>query len=211
MKMRLPLLVLIEIAVGQEQHAATEQPAPERLQNTVGEQPERLQLPAAKKRRPAVKKAVPPEKGPAQMQAMITNAMRANLTGLGYSREDIESLVPERARVIVDHGIRRPSSLPPEWTRSGQSGGSGGVAVQSQLRSAAATAALSLVMLAVACALEPALECGRKWAQVLLWFRGGRKWARFQRFFQRVVQPAVVAQLRHTAEGVPELPDLGEE
>ena len=135
---------------------------------------------------PAIKRAVPP-KGPTQVQAMITNAMRASLTDLGYSDADIASSVPERARVIVDYDLRRPSSksLPPEWTRRGQHDG-GASAVLSKLSSAVSLAAVSLVMLAAACALEPTLECGTKWAHVQRWLDGVMmELAPIQRFFQR--------------------------
>ena len=65
-----------------------------------------------------------------------------------------------------------------------------------------------MVVLAAACALEPTLACGRKWARVQRWFRGGMQLAPIQQFFQRVVQPAVISQLNAgVPPGVPALPD----
>lgn len=64
---------------------------------------------------------------PAQVQFVITNAMRAELTRLGYSEADMDerspaALTAERAKAIIDYGIRRPTrrELPRSWTRAGQ-------------------------------------------------------------------------------------------
>ena len=60
---------------------------------------------------------------PAAVQFMITHAMRADLSGLGYTETDINSLSPERARAIIDNSIQRPASgVPREWLRSGSGG-----------------------------------------------------------------------------------------
>lgn len=56
----------------------------------------------------------------ASVQFMITNQMRQELGALGYSASEINSLVPERARVIVQHRIRRTSrGVPKQWQKSG--------------------------------------------------------------------------------------------
>ena len=54
----------------------------------------------------------------ASVQFMITADMKEKLLALGYSDEDIAQLQPERARVIVNRGLKRTSKLPPSWTRS---------------------------------------------------------------------------------------------
>jgi hypothetical protein len=54
----------------------------------------------------------------ASVQFMITAEMKGKLLALGYSEEDIALLQPERARVIVNNGLKRTSKLPSSWTRS---------------------------------------------------------------------------------------------
>eukprot|EP00964_Phaeocystis_antarctica_P049239 scaffold28547_cov57-Phaeocystis_antarctica.AAC.3 len=56
----------------------------------------------------------------ASVQFMITADMKEKLLALGYSEEDIAQLQPERARVIVNRGLKRTSKLPASWTRSAQ-------------------------------------------------------------------------------------------
>ena len=79
-----------------------------------------------------VRRAVPASDNRARVQFVITNAMRGELTRLGYSEDDVDerrpaALTAERAKAIVDHGIRRPKSreLPRHWTRAGQQRQSG--------------------------------------------------------------------------------------
>ena len=78
----------------------------------------RRAVPAASKRASGNKRA--------QVQFVVTIAMRAELTRLGYSEADMDerspaALTAERAKAIVDYGIRRPSrELPRSWTRAGQ-------------------------------------------------------------------------------------------
>ena len=59
----------------------------------------------------------------ASVQFMITADMKEKLLALGYSEEDIAQLQPERARVIVNRGLKRTSKLPASWTRSAQRDG----------------------------------------------------------------------------------------
>ena len=59
----------------------------------------------------------------ASVQFMITADMKEKLLALGYSEEDIAQLQPERARVIVNRGLKRTSKLPASWTRSVQRDG----------------------------------------------------------------------------------------
>ena len=63
----------------------------------------------------------------ASVQFVITNAMRAELARLGYSEAELDerrptALTAERAKAIVDNGIRRPKGgeLPSHWTRASQ-------------------------------------------------------------------------------------------
>lgn len=59
----------------------------------------------------------------ASVQIMITAEMKEKLLALGYSEDDIAQLQPERARVIVNRGLKRTSKLPASWTRSAQRDG----------------------------------------------------------------------------------------
>lgn len=59
----------------------------------------------------------------ASVQFMITGDMKEKLRALGYSEDDIAQLQPERARVIVNRGLKRTSKLPASWTRSAQRDG----------------------------------------------------------------------------------------
>lgn len=59
----------------------------------------------------------------ASVQFMITAEMKEKLLALGYSEDDIAQLQPERARVIVNRGLKRTSKLPASWTRSAQRDG----------------------------------------------------------------------------------------
>ena len=60
---------------------------------------------------------------PASVQFMITSGMRLSLQELGYSDADIDALVPERAAVIIDNGIRCPTQgVPTSWKRGGGRG-----------------------------------------------------------------------------------------
>ena len=89
-----------------------------------------LPQPGQKVRRavPAGGKRMPASDKRARVQFVVTNAMRAELTRLGYSEADVDerspaALTAERAKAIVDHGIRRPTrggELPRTWTRASQ-------------------------------------------------------------------------------------------
>ena len=65
---------------------------------------------------PTPKSASAPSSTPsgskASVQFMITADMKEKLLALGYSEEDIAQLQPERARVIVNRGLKRTSKLP---------------------------------------------------------------------------------------------------
>ena len=96
---------------------------------------------------------------PAQVQFVITNAMRAELTRLGYSEADMDerspaALTAERAKAIVDYGIRRPTrELPRSWTRAGQKRRGG--LLSSKLLSPGTILTASAIAWA-ACAVDPA-------------------------------------------------------
>ena len=95
----------------------------------------------------------------AQVQFVITSAMRAELTRLGYSEADMDerspaALTAERAKAIVDYGIRRPTrELPRSWTRAGQKR-QGGL-LSSKLLAPGTVLTASAIAWA-ACAVDPA-------------------------------------------------------
>jgi len=62
-------------------------------------------------------------RGSASVQFMVTAEMKAKLLELGYTEADIESLQPERARVIVERGLKRTSTNPASWTRQAKRDG----------------------------------------------------------------------------------------
>ena len=66
--------------------------------------------------------ATPPPASPssASVQFMITAEMKQSLTALGYSEEDIAALQPERAKAIIERGLKRTSKLPESWTRGAE-------------------------------------------------------------------------------------------
>ena len=54
----------------------------------------------------------------AEVQFMITNKMKAQLSELGYTDDETEQLAPERARAIIEKSIRRPrAGVPAAWNR----------------------------------------------------------------------------------------------
>lgn len=62
----------------------------------------------------------PPSTSSASVQFMITAEMKQSLTALGYSAEDIAALQPERAKAIIENGLKRTSKLPGSWTRGAE-------------------------------------------------------------------------------------------
>ena len=110
-------------AAAAETDAETDPSAPSAAEPTAA-----LPQPGQKVRRavPAGDKRMPANDKRARVQFVITNSMRAELTQLGYSEADMDerspaALTAERAKAIVDYGIRRPSrELPRSWTRAGQ-------------------------------------------------------------------------------------------
>ena len=83
--------------------------------------PPQLPTPAAT---PAASPAPPTSTpGSASVQFMITAEMKSKLLALGYSEADVEQLQPERARIIVDKGLKRASTLPASWTKSAKRDG----------------------------------------------------------------------------------------
>jgi hypothetical protein len=113
-------------AAAAETDAETDPSAPSAAEPTAA-----LPQPGQKVRRavPAGDKRMPANDKRARVQFVITNSMRAELTQLGYSEADVDerspaALTAERAKAIVDHGIRRPTrpggELPRTWTRASQ-------------------------------------------------------------------------------------------
>jgi len=53
------------------------------------------------------------------MQFMVTSRMKSQLLQLGYLPDEMERLNPQRAAVIIDRSITRPSSgIPASWMSS---------------------------------------------------------------------------------------------
>ena len=111
-------------AAAAETDAETDPSSPSAAEPTAA-----LPQPGQKVRRavPAGGKRMPASDKRARVQFVVTNAMRAELTRLGYSEADVDerspaALTAERAKAIVDHGIRRPTrgELPRTWTRASQ-------------------------------------------------------------------------------------------
>ena len=118
------LFVACLAAAAAEADAEAEPSAPSATEPTAA-----LPQPGQKVRRavPAGGKRMPASDKRARVQFVVTNAMRAELTRLGYSEADVDerspaALTAERAKAIVDHGIRRPTrgELPRTWTRASQ-------------------------------------------------------------------------------------------
>ena len=120
---------------------------------------EALPKPAHKVRpapRPAA--ATRPDDGRAKVQLVITQAMRARLLELGYGEADLgtrpASLTAERARAVIEAGIRRPiRELPRHWTRAGRQ--QSRLSVSKLLPNGSVLMTLAAVA-ALACANEPA-------------------------------------------------------
>lgn len=98
----------------------TEAELPEEEEEEVAAEPIAIDAPTAK----TASAPSPAASGSkASVQFMITADMKEKLLALGYSEEDIAQLQPERARVIVNRGLKRTSKLPASWTRSAQRDG----------------------------------------------------------------------------------------
>lgn len=60
-----------------------------------------------------------PGRSQASVKWFVTNKERSTLRALGYSDTEVDQLQPERAAIILDRNIPRPSrGLPRHWTRS---------------------------------------------------------------------------------------------